>query len=241
MYPLHRYRALADLTRDEEAALVTLGDAPVTRPPGHMIRPEGAPVSGFYLHIRGWITSSIMLRNGARLIQKVHLPGDMLGTPSMVLPHAADTLTMVTEATVAFVPFTRLGALYTRLPRLAALVTFAAQAERVSLMDTLAVTGRASAREQLARLLLDLHARLLPLGLVVDDGFDLPLTQEAIGDLAGLTAVHVNRKLRDFREEGLIARDGTTIRLLDLPRLRALSPILPRALRFDAAWLPPAI
>ena len=240
MYPLHRYRALADLTADEEEALLTLGDAKLTFSPRETIRSQGNAVSGFYLHLRGWVASSIMLPDGARLIQKVHLPGDMLGTPSMVLARAADTLTAITEASVTFVPFERLGAIYARLPRLAALFTIAVQAERLALMDTLAVTGRASAVQQLARLLLDLHARLTPLGLVEDDGFELPLSQEVIGDLTGLTAVHVNRKLREMREAGLIGREGTRVRILDLARLRALSPVAPRQLQVQPAWLPPA-
>lgn len=238
MYPLHRYRAVAPLTADEEQALLTLGDAEQAFSARETIRSQGDAVSGFYLHNRGWVASSIMLPDGARLIQKIHLPGDMLGTPSMVLSHAADTLTAITAATVAFVPFVRLGAIYERLPRLAALFTIAVQAERLSLMDTLAVTGRATAAQQLARLLLDLYARLMPLGMVEDDAFDLPLSQEAIGDLTGLTAVHVNRKLREMRESGLIGRDGSRMKILDVARLRGLSPVAPRRLQHEPAWLP---
>jgi CRP/FNR family transcriptional regulator len=240
VYPLHRYRSVADLTAAEEEALLSLGDAELIFSPRDTIRSQGDAVAGFYLHIGGWVASSIMLPDGARLIQKIHLPGDMLGTPSMVLARAADTLTAITEAVVAFVPFERLGAIYTGLPRLAALFAVAIQAERLALMDTLAVTGRASAKQQVARLLLDLHARLTPLGLVEDDGFELPLSQEVIGDLTGLTAVHVNRKLREMREAGLIGREGTRLRILDLARLRALSPVAPRQLQVQPAWLPPA-
>jgi len=181
-----------------------------------------------------------MLRNGARLIQKVHLPGDMLGMPSMVLTRAADTLTAITEAGIAFVPFQRLSEIYARLPRLATLFFYAAQVERLALMDALVAIGRTSAKEQLARLYLDLHARLSALGAVENDAFDLPLTQEVIADLTGLTAVHVNRKMRELREEGLIAREGGRVRLLDLAALRALAPIGPRLLQFEPAWLPPA-
>lgn len=238
LYPIHRWRTFARLTADEENALETLGDPEVLRQPRDIIRSEGDRVSGFYLLVRGWVSSSIVLGSGARLINKVHLPGDMLGTPSMVLPLAADTLTAITEAVVAFVPFERLGRICTRLPRLGALLTFATQVERLALMDVLAVTGRASATEQLARLLLDLHSRLTPIGAVESDAFDLPLTQEMIGDLTGLSAVHVNRKMRELREDWVIAREGRKVRILDLPALRALSPIRPRSLQFEPAWLP---
>jgi CRP/FNR family transcriptional regulator, anaerobic regulatory protein len=239
-YSIHRYRGFADLSEAEVATLAGLGDAEVVRRKGETFQKEGEPVSGFHLHVQGWIASSILLHNGQRLIQKVHLPGDMLGTPSMVLPKAADTLTAITDAVTAFVPYQRFGQLYERSPRVAALFTIAVQMERLALMDVLAVTGNASAREQLARLLVDLHARLSPIGLVEDDGFDLPLTQEAIGDLLGLTSVHVNRTVRALEREGLIARSGHRIQLLDLKALQALSPLPPRHPTFNPAWLPSA-
>ena len=47
----------------------------------------------------------------------------------------------------------------------------------------------------------------------------LPLTQEHIGDALGLTNVHVNRMLRELREEGVLVLKRGMLRLLDLPRL----------------------
>ncbi|MBB3880557.1 Crp/Fnr family transcriptional regulator [Sphingomonas pseudosanguinis] len=217
-----------------------LGDAEVGRRRGEIFQREGEATSGFHLHVQGWVTSSIVLRNGNRLIQKVHLPGDMLGTPSMVLPEAADTLTAVTESITAFVPYERFGRLYESHPRLAALFTIATQMERLALMDALAMTGNAPARERLARLLVDFHARLSPIGLVTDDGFHLPLTQEIMGDLLGLTAVHVNRTIRGLEEERLLARQGHRFQLLDLVALRRLSSLPPRRPQFEPGWLPPA-
>ncbi|WP_230483067.1 Crp/Fnr family transcriptional regulator [Sphingomonas sp. Leaf21] len=239
-YPIHRYRALAELTPQEERALLTLGEDEVVRRRGETFQREGDTARGVHMHIRGWISSSILLRSGNRLVQKIHLPGDILGTPSMVLPRAADTLTAITESVTAFVPYDRLGRLYRDLPRLAALFTMAVQLERLALMDALAVTGKASAREQLARLLIDLHARLTPIGAVEDEGFVLPLTQEIIGDLLGLTAVHVNRTIRALETEGLVARSGQRVRLLDLAALRRLSPLSQRQPQFEPTWLPPA-
>ncbi|MGN7161293.1 Crp/Fnr family transcriptional regulator [Sphingomonas sp. SAFR-052] len=239
-YPLHRYRAFADLTPFEETTLSTLGDAEIVHRKGETFQREGEPIRGFHLHIRGWVSSSIVLRSGDRLIQKVHLPGDMLGTPSMVLPRAADTLTAITEAVTAFVPYERFGQLFVDAPRLAALFIIATQMERLALMDTLATTGNASARERLARLLIDLHLRLSAIGEVEADRFVLPLTQEAIGDLLGLTPVHVNRTIRGLEDDGLIAREGHRFHLRDVAALRNLAPLKPREPTFEPAWLPPA-
>lgn len=239
-YSVHRLSALADLTPREIAILLGLGDSEVARSKGEIFQVEGDAVQGFHLAINGWVSSSIMLPNGKRLIQKVHLPGDMLSTPSMVSSTAIDTLAALTDCVTAFVPFHRFGRIYTQAPRLAALLTMAAQLERLALMDALAVTGNASGRERVIRLMVDLHARLSLAGMVEDDAFDLPLSQETIGDLVGMTNVHVNRMLRDLEDEGLISRAGRRFTLLELATLKRLCPLLPRRPALDLAWLPPA-
>jgi hypothetical protein len=68
--------------------------------------------------------------------------------------------------------------------------------------------------------------------------FDLPLTQELLGGALGLTAVHVNRTMRLLEREGLIARHGQRVVLGDIEALRKISPVPPRRIRFDPAWLP---
>ena len=50
----------------------------------------------------------------------------------------------------------------------------------------------------------------------------MPLTQEHIGDALGLTNVHVNRMLRELREEGVLVLKGGVLRILDPGRLVAL-------------------
>jgi len=86
--------------------------------------------------------------------------------------------------------------------------------------------------------LLDLHARLSLLGLVENDTFDLPLTQEVLGDLLGLTSVHVNRTIRSLEADGLIARSDHRIRLIDMAALRSTSPLANRHIAFEPACLP---
>ncbi|WP_246167511.1 Crp/Fnr family transcriptional regulator [Sphingomonas piscis] len=188
----------------------------------------------------GWVSSSVRLRNGKRLIQKLHLPGDMLGTPSLTLPSAADTLTALTEGKTSFVSEVSLRKLFASNPKLSALFFMAAQLERITLMDALASAGRSSALENMAHLLLDLHGRLGALGAVSNDSFYLPITQEMIGDILGITAVHVNRVLREMSRGGLVKFEGRTMCLLNLQKLRARSPLPIRVPRSKLPWLPGA-
>lgn len=237
-YPLTRFHEQASLSDQEAEILRGLGEPEIVYRRNATIRRDREPVGGIYLLLEGWATSSIRLPAGQRQIVKVHITGDMMGTPSMVLDTAADTLTAVTECRVSTVSLARLREVLIAYPRIGLLFLMAVQVERLALMDIVAAMGKSSARERMVRLLLDLHDRLARIGAVEDGRFDMPLTQELLGDVLGLTAVHVNRTMRLLEREGLIARYGQRFVLGDIEMLRRISPLPPRRVRFDPEWLP---
>jgi DNA-binding Lrp family transcriptional regulator len=57
-------------------------------------------------------------------------------------------------------------------------------------------------------------------GLTDGAAFRLPLTQVELGDTLGLTPVHVNRILKEFRERGLITIERNVLDLLDVQGLQ---------------------
>ncbi|WP_231567924.1 Crp/Fnr family transcriptional regulator [Sphingobium herbicidovorans] len=202
------------------------------------IRREGDRPQSVYMLVEGWVLSSITLADGSRQILKVHLPGDILGAPSIALDRAAETLTALTPTRLRTIGLSALGGLFTRAPHLAALLFLSAQQERVILMDRLCSIGRTSAECRLAAFLVHLHDRLKLITPDVGARFDHPLTQEQIGDIIGLTAVHVNRVFRALEDRKLILREGHGIELLDMAALRKLSGVPARTLAQDLSWLP---
>jgi hypothetical protein len=62
----------------------------------------------------------------------------------------------------------------------------------------------------------------------------LPLTQEDIGDATGLTNVHVNRILRDLREEGVVEFHYRRLRIINPDKLADVAGVDPRV----AVWRP---
>lgn len=202
------------------------------------IRREGDPPQSIHMLLEGWAISSMTLADGGRQILKVHLPGDILGTPSMALDRAAETLTALTPVRLRSISLSAFGGLFTRAPHMAALMFLSVQQERVMLMDRLCSIGRTSAESRLADFLVHLHGRLNVVHPGTGPRFEHPLTQEQIGDVIGLTAVHVNRVFRTLEDKGLILRDGHMIELLDIPALRKLSGVPPRTLARDLSWLP---
>jgi CRP-like cAMP-binding protein len=69
--------------------------------------------------------------------------------------------------------------------------------------------------------------RLQAIGLATEMRFDMPLSQEAIGDVVGLSGPHVNRMLAELRAGGLIAVDGREIAIRDRAGLERLGGFQP--------------
>jgi len=189
---------------------------------------------------RGTMMSYVLLDDGSRQILRFLFPGDMMGFSSLVYRRSVETIAAVTDCVVA--PFDRscLTRLVVEHPRLSAMIMVMNQMERVMLTDRVAALGRTSAKARVAALLLEIRNSLAPSDPSPHACFALGLTQEEIGDATGLTAVHVNRMLRQLEQDGLIARENGRVTLLNAPMLARIGNYVNRFEGLDLSWLPPA-
>lgn len=86
--------------------------------------------------------------------------------------------------------------------------------------------GRRSATERVAHLLCEMVTRLRAVGL----DCHLPITRAKLADATGLSAVHVNRTVRELQGDGLIELSGRRVATLDWERLK-------RTAGFDPGYL----
>ncbi|WP_372806562.1 Crp/Fnr family transcriptional regulator, partial [Loktanella salsilacus] len=119
---------------------------------------------------------------------------------------------------------------FTQTPRLATAVLWAASRDEAMVVEHLVGIGRRNALERTAHFLLELNARLMLVGQATTAGFDCPLTQYHLADALGLSAVHVNRVLRELREKGLLTFQKGQVEILDFKGLVALA-------EFDLGYL----
>ncbi len=225
------------LSPQERAALARLEENPRLVRRGQIIQREQDPVRELFVLSRGRVMSFVMLPDGQRQILRIYVAGDFIGAVSTVFGRAQESLVAITDVEIC--PFDKpaLRALIDNHPRVAALMLMISQMDRVALTDRLASLGRAPAKARVAAFLLDMIDRLRMMEREVTNSFALRMTQEDVGDALGLTAVHVNRMLRQLENEGLIARDSGTITLLDEPKLKALSHYVNRYEAVDLDWL----
>jgi len=88
--------------------------------------------------------------------------------------------------------------------RLATAILWALSRDEAMVVEHLIDIGRRNAVERVAHFLLELGSRLTLIGMGTRSGYACPLTQYHLADTLGLSAVHVNRALRQLREEGLL-------------------------------------
>ena len=90
-------------------------------------------------------------------------------------------------------------------------------------VEHLVSIGRRSAKEGLAHFILELTERLKLVGLATETQFQHPLNQSIIADALGVSEVHVNRILRELREQNLLTLREGKVNILDSSGLQKLA------------------
>ncbi|MFN3273232.1 MAG: Crp/Fnr family transcriptional regulator [Paracoccus sp. (in: a-proteobacteria)] len=173
-------------------------------PAGCDIVHEGQADQAAYILASGWVCSYKLLPGGTRQIVDFQIPGDFLGLRSVLFRTADHSIEPVTRIEASEVLGPELLEAFNATPRLAAAVLWAASRDEAMVVEHLVGIGRRDARERTAHFLLELAARLKLVGMATTAGYACPLSQYMLADALGLSAVHVNRVLRELREAGLV-------------------------------------
>lgn len=226
------------LTADERVALDEVSHRELRFKSGETLMVQDRPNDALYIVQQGWVHSARMLANGARQIVGFHYAGDLVGTSSIAWSIASNTVTSVGDCIVSELTKAELGRFFVQQPRLAGAFYAIAASDFVAMGDRLTAVGRMGAVERLALMLLDMLARLRTTAGGVVDSFDLPLTQQDIGDAVGLTKVHVSRTLGDMERRGLIERAGRRVRLKAEREMIAMTGFIDRYGVIETTWIP---
>lgn len=190
---------------------------------------EGEEADRLCFVVDGWACRFKTTRDGGRQIVTLMVPGDAANLDSLLFARLDYGVRALTETTVLSLSRQHALALAAKHPGIARAFTWLALVENATLSQWALSLGRHSAQQRLAHLFCELSVRADEHA----DGrssFELPLTQEQIADALGLTAVHVNRTLRQLRAEGLVVMGGRSITIPDVARLRRVGD-------FDPAYL----
>ena len=183
---------------------------------------EGDSAQDVLLILTGFACRYKLRGNGARGIMAYLMPGDFCdldATPLFRMDHSISTLVACQIARIAPEIIQQL----LQSPAIARAWRLMMLADRATSREWLINIGRRSAVERVAHLLCELHARLQVVGMVTRESFTLPVTQMDLADTTGMSTVHVNRSLKELKQQKLIIQERRRLTILDLPRLQFLA------------------
>jgi CRP-like cAMP-binding protein len=221
---LHRLRSLVALTDEEELFIASLQSDLHPFAMGAQIYREGDATVRPWIVASGWACRLRALPDGRRQIISLFLPGDTIGIQELQHPAAQCTIAAITE--VALLNAVRLQQFLSRddaaMPNIVEAFRKEPVRRRAQQLDHILRLGRLTALERTAHFFLELSDRMSIAGLAHNGQFLLPLTQTQLGEVLGISLVHVNRTMQQLRRGGLIELKSGWASILDRERMELL-------------------
>jgi CRP-like cAMP-binding protein len=199
------------------------------RPREDIIR-EGERPDVVHLLLKGWAARYKDLPGGERQIMAFLIPGDLCDIHTTLLDQMDHSIGTLSPAKVAFIARERMEAMLEKGDALSRALWWATLVDEAVLREWLVNLGQRPAEKRLAHMVCEMLLRARAVGLTNDDSFEMPVTQEQLGDALGMSTVHMNRTLQALRAQGLINYHGKRMTIDDLPRLMAFSDFNPNYL-----------
>ena len=218
------------LTRDDRDSLRELIEAELTIEKRRDLVIEGYEFRKLCFVAEGFGARYKLLRNGKRQILNVILPGDLIGVPVSFLERASYSVVAVTDMKMHVCSTDSYVQLAYRRPQFGLALGWLAAHEAAFYAEHIIDTGRRTPPERLAHFLLELHSRLAMVGRADATGFDLPFSQEILGDVLGLSVPHLNRMLSQLRFEGLVSVVNRRVEFPDLAAIQVRAHFQPLTL-----------
>ncbi len=206
------------VTPNELGAINEIKRDHIALPAGSEIIRIGDENPEIYTLYSGWAFRFQTLPDGRRQILNFLLPGDLLGLQAAMFDAAQHGIEALTDVQLCLLPRRRVWSFFGEMPGLAFDVAWLGSREESHVDGNLTSAGRRTATERAAALIVMIYKRADALGLVSDDTFAFPLTQQHIADALGLSLVHTNKTLGRLRRLGMFTSANGAITLTN-PRV----------------------
>jgi CRP-like cAMP-binding protein len=224
---LLKLRRRDELSEREAQVLCDAMSGIEDHPAGRTLVRAGIPLTHSTLVVEGLLARYKDLADGQRQIQEIHVAGDFTDLHGFLLKRLDHNVGTLTRTRIALFPHAAIRRITEEEPHLGRALWFSTLLDAAIQREKILSVGRRAALSRLAHLLCELHVRLDLVGLVQDGSFALPVTQLDLGDATGLTAVHVNRMLKQLRDDRLVTVRGGEVTIHDWPRLQQVGEFDP--------------
>jgi CRP-like cAMP-binding protein len=232
---IRKLETIVDLTGDEHDAIASLPFMARDMKAGQDIVRDHDRPSQCCLILEGYAFRYKILDEGQRQIMSFHIPGDIPDLQSVHLKVMDHSLATVCPTKVAFLPHEILRPFLHQHPRIADILWRDTLIDAAIFREWVVNIGRRQAYPRLAHLFCETFLRMKAVGLSDTDVYEMPFTQEQLGDATGLSTVHVNRTMTALRDNGLISTSRGSIVVKDWDGLREVAGFDPTYLHLQKA------
>ena len=191
---------------------------------------EGEHSEDIHVVLKGLACRYKHLEDGSRQIMAFLVPGDPCDSEIFILDEMDHSIGTLASSTIASIPGSRMKDLLLNRPSIALAFWWNTLQDEGVLRERIIDEGRRDAYSRIGFLIYEIFVRMRAFGAIDNDRFEFPVTQVDLADATGLTPVHVNRMLKQLRDENLIAIEGKNWTILDPQGLR-------EAARYEASYL----
>ena len=230
---LMKLRQRDDVSAAEEQALRSIAGPPQHVPARSVIIREGELLDQSTLLCEGLMGRFKDMRDGERQISELHVSGDFVDLHSFTLKSIDHGIVALTDCTIRWASHDALNRLTEEFPHLGRLLWMTTNLDAAIHRAWTVSLGRRDALSRTAHLFCELQVRLDVVGMAQEDGYALPITQVDLSECMGLTAVHMNRVLRELRERKLVTFRSGRVTIHDPGGLRWVAEFSPKYLFLD--------
>jgi len=201
--PLRARPAFQDKPDDQVAFIQAMKTEHLSFAAGDAVIRQGSRSTQLFTLFSGWAFRFKEMRDGRRQILNFLLPGDLVGFQNRLFEESPYGVEALTPVELCVFARSKIWDLYRGYPELAYDVTWLTAHEESLIDENLLTTGRRSAAERIAMLLMHLAKRVATLRPAVSTTFEIPINQSHIADALGLSLAHTNKTLKALEKKGL--------------------------------------
>lgn len=230
---LMKLRARDDISAEEEAAIRGAVSEVINVRADRLAVRQGEVVGHSMILLEGIAARRKDMRDGRRQYTELHVPGDFTDLHSFTLKYLEHDIVALSDCSFAIVPHERLKAITEHQPHLTRVLWFSTSVDAAIHREWIVSLGSLSSLARMAHLFCEMFVRLEVVGLTRGDSYDLPISQQELGEMLGMTSVHANRTLQQLRKQGLVEFAGGLVTIPDIGALKQVAEFDPSYLYLD--------
>lgn len=163
---------------------------------------------------KGWVSLCHAVKSRGQDICNVYMPGDIVGIRESFFDNHDITLLALQNCQLEKISVEDIHELFKDCADVKrAIVSYIMVNDNITIERLRSCTHH-KAEERVAHFLLEIYARYNFKNMLDSPVFSFPITQEVVGELLGITSVHVSRCMTALEQKKLIRKSRNTIKLL---------------------------